>query len=104
MPSHSVEPLFDGLTEKRILPTGHSRRGDLCPVLRLQGLDRGRKEITLFHGDMLPCMHDEVANDVVDSVPRDYPIHHQYTLDRLRDPAQTFGSAPVLGREIANLC
>jgi len=36
-------------------------------------------------------------------VPQDFPIH-QDTLDRLRDPAQSFGSAPVLRRQIANIC
>ena len=48
-------------------------------------------------------MRDEVANDIGNCVPQEFPID-QYTLDRLRDPAQTFGSAPVLGREIANIC
>ncbi len=103
MPSHSLEPLFGIFTEKRVLLTGQSRRRDLRPVLRLQSLDRGWKEITLFRGDMVPLLHDEVANDAVYGVPRDFLIH-QYTLDRLRDPVQTLGSAPMLGREIANLC
>ncbi len=44
---------------------------------------------------------DEVENDVLDGMPRDFQIR-QYTLDRLRDPPQPFGAAPVLGREIAN--
>ncbi len=57
----------------------------------------------LFHGDMVPFVHDEVANDVVDGLPQNIPIR-QYTLDRLHDPPQTFGAAPMLGREIANIC
>ena len=102
MPSHGVEPLFDGLTEKRILPIGQSR-GDLRPILTLQSLNRRRKEFTIFHGNMGPFVLDEVANDAVDGLPPDFPIR-QYTLDCLRHPLQTFGAAPVLGREIANIC
>ena len=34
----------------------------------------GRKEIPLFHGDMAPFVLDEVANDVVDGFPQDFPI------------------------------
>jgi hypothetical protein len=101
MLSHSVEPLFDAFTEKRILLIRQCR-GDLRPVLRLQSLDRGRKEITLFHRDMAPLVHDEVANHIVDGVPHDVPIP-QHTLDRLHSPAQTFGAIPMLGREIANI-
>src|SRR5262249_34765508 len=43
----------------------------------------------------------EVTNDFIDSLPQHFPIR-QYALDRLRESAQTFGAAPVLGREIAN--
>ena len=101
MPSHGVEPRFDGRTEKRILLIGQYR-GDLRPLLTLQRLNRGRKEIPLFHGDMAPFVLDEVENDVVDGVPQDFPIG-QDTLDRLCDPPQTFAGPPVLGREIANI-
>jgi hypothetical protein len=73
MPSHGIKAFFDGLTEKRILPIGQSR-GDLRPLLRLQSPNRGRKEIPLFHGDMAPFVLDEVANDVVDGFPQDFPI------------------------------
>jgi hypothetical protein len=102
MLSHSVKPLFDAFTEKRILLI-RQRRVDLHPVLRLQSLDRGRKEITLFRGDMATFVHDEVANHVIDGVPQDAPIP-QHTLDRLHNSAQTFGTLPMLGREIANIC
>ena len=102
IPSHSIELLFDSFTEKRILLIGQSR-GDLRPLLTLQCLNRCRKEITLFHGDMVPFVLDEVENDVVDGMSQDFPIR-QYTLNRLRDPPQKFGAAPVLGGEIANIC
>ena len=73
MPSHDLEPLFDDLAEKRV-PLISRSRGNLRPILRLQSLDRGRKEITLFHGHMTPFMLDEVANDVVDSLAQQFPI------------------------------
>ncbi len=89
MPSHRIEPLFDNLTEKRSFLSGQCRV-NLSPVLRLQGLDGGRKEIALFHGDMGSFVHDEIANDVIDGVPQHFTIG-QRTVDRLHDPAQTFG-------------
>lgn len=51
---------------------------------------------------MAPFVLDEVANDVVDGLPQQFPIS-QYTLDRLRDPVQTFSTPPVIGREIADI-
>ena len=49
---------------------------------------------------MNPFLLDEVRNDVIDSLPQEFPIS-QYTLDCLRDPAQTFGAPAMIGREIA---
>src|SRR5215468_6052450 len=50
---------------------------------------------------MTPFLLDEVANDVVNCLPQEFPIS-QYTLDCLRDPAQTLGASAMIGREIAN--
>src|SRR5215469_17760972 len=102
MLSHGVEPLFDDRAEKRILLIGQCR-GDLHPVLGSQSLDGRRKEDVLFHLHMVPFAYDEVANDALDGLPWDFPVH-QYALDRLRNAAQTLGAAAVLGREITDTC
>jgi hypothetical protein len=50
---------------------------------------------------MTPFLLDEVPNDVIDGLSQEFPIS-QYTPDRLRDPAQTFGAFPMIGSEIAD--
>lgn len=50
---------------------------------------------------MVTLAYDEVANNAVDDLPWDFPIH-QHALDCLRDAAQTLGTAAVLVRKIAN--
>src|SRR5262245_8055802 len=100
MASYDLELLFDNVTEERISLISQSC-GDLCPVLRLQRLDRGRKEVTLFLGHMMPFLLDEVSNDVIDGLPQEFPIS-QHTFDCPRDPAQTFGAPAMIGREIAD--
>src|SRR5215471_5444870 len=50
---------------------------------------------------MNPFVLDEVPNDVIDGLPQEFPIS-QYTLDCLRDPAQTLGASAMIGREIAD--
>src|SRR5262245_54995597 len=101
MLSHDIEPLFDDLTEQRITLLSGQCRGDLGPVLSLQSLDRGRKEVPLLHRHMAALVPNEVANDAIDSLPGNDPVG-KYGLDRLRNLAQTFGAAPVAGGKIAD--
>ena len=56
------------------LKSGSFRSVNLEAISARQSPNRGRKEIPLFHGDMAPFVLDEVANDVVDGFPQDFPI------------------------------
>ncbi len=75
---------------------------DLRPILRLQSLEGGRKEITIFHHDVMPLVLYEVANDIIHILPNDLMIR-QGAVDRLSDAAQTFGPCLVLASQITNL-
>src|SRR5262245_49105018 len=101
MLSHDIEPLFDDLTEQRITLLSGQCRGELGPVLGLQSLDRGRKEVPLLHRHMAALVPNEVANDAINSLPGNDPVG-KYGLDRLRNLAQTFSAAPVLGGKIGD--
>src|SRR5580765_2357025 len=78
-------------------------RSDLRPVLRLQSLEGGRKEITIFHHDVTPLVLYEIANDVIHILPEDFTIRED-TVDRLSDAAQTLSSFLVLKSEVTDLC
>jgi hypothetical protein len=49
--------------------TGYGR-SDLRPILRLEGLERGRKEIAIFHHDVAPLVLYEIANDGIHILPK----------------------------------
>ena len=100
--SQRVERLFGRLAKQRILMAGQ-RRGDLRPILRLQSLEGGRKEITIFHHDMTPLVLYEIANDVIHILPKDFTIRED-TVDRLSDAAQTLSPFLVLKCEVTDLC
>src|SRR5262245_33359288 len=68
MLSHDIEPLFNDLTEQRITLLSGQCRGELGPVLSLQSLDRGRKEVPLLHRHMAALVPNEVANDAINSL------------------------------------
>src|SRR6516165_2229654 len=51
---------------------------------------------------MMPFVLNEVANDVIDGLPQEFPTS-QHALDCLRDPTQTFSAPTVIGRKIADL-
>ena len=71
--SKLVERLFGSFAEQRILLAAHGRR-DLRPVLRLQSLEGGREEITIFHHHVMPLLLYEIANDAIDIFPGDFTI------------------------------
>src|ERR1043166_6819997 len=73
MASDALAPGGDGFADEAGALTGQSR-GDLRPILRLQRLDRGRKEVALFHGHVTTFLLDEVANDVIDGLSLEFPI------------------------------
>jgi hypothetical protein len=100
MPAHGFEAIFDGLAQERIFPIIHIA-GDLFPILSLQRLDRGRKENVVFHGDMASFILNEVEEGGVESNPQHVPARLN-ALNRMRDPAEAIGAAPVLARQIAN--
>ena len=51
---------------------------------------------------MTPLVLYEIANDVVDILPQDFPIRED-TVDRLSDAAQTLGPFLVLKCEVTDL-
>ncbi len=75
---------------------------DLRPISRLQSPEGGRKEITIFHHDVMPLVLDEVANDGINILPRHLMIR-QRLVDRLSDAVQTFNPCSVLASEITHL-
>src|SRR4029453_405994 len=64
-------------------------RSDLRPILRLKGFKRGRKEISIFHHHVVPLVRDEIANDDIDILPKNFTIR-EHVLDRVSDAAQAF--------------
>ena len=101
MCSQHIKSLFGDIAKQRIPMTGQGC-SDLRPILRLQSLEGGRKEITIFHHDVMPLVLYEVANDSIHMLPKDLMIR-QRTVDRLSDAVQTFGPYLVLASEITNL-
>ena len=73
---------------------GQGRR-DLIPIVRLQSLEGGGKEITIFHHDVIPLVPYEITNDVIHILSRDFTIRED-TVDRLADAAQTLSRFLVL--------
>ena len=100
--SYRVEGLFGRLAKQRILMLGQGR-SDFCPILRLQSLEGGRKEIAIFHHDVIPLVLDEIANDVIHILPRDFTIREN-TLDRFSDAAQTLSPFLMLKCEVTDFC
>src|SRR6202040_1372913 len=77
-------------------------RSDLRPILRLKGLKRGRKEISIFHHHVVPLARDEIANNGIDILPKNFTIR-EHVADRLSDAAQAFSPFVVFGSEITDL-
>ena len=81
--------------------TGYGR-SDLRPILRLEGLERGGKEISIFHHHVAPLVRDEIANNGIDSLPKNFNIR-EYVIDRVSDAAQAFSPFFVFASEITDL-
>ena len=81
--------------------TGYGR-SDLRPILRLKGLKRGRKEISILHHHVVPLVHVEIANNGIDSLPKNFNTR-EYVIDRVSDAAQAFSPFLVFASEITNL-
>jgi hypothetical protein len=77
-------------------------RSDLRPILRLKGLKRGRKEISIFHHHVLPFVRDEIADNGIDILPKNFTIR-EHVPDCLSDAAQAFSSFAVFASEITDL-
>jgi len=80
--------------------TGHGR-SDLGPILRLKGLKRRRKEISIFHHHVASLVRDEIANNGIDILPKNFTIR-EHIPDRLSDAAQAFRPFVVFASEIAD--
>ena len=68
--------------------TGYGR-SDLRPILRLERLKRSRKEISIFHHHVASLVRNEIANNGVDILPKNFTIC-EHVLDRVSDAAQAF--------------
>src|SRR6266496_814738 len=101
MRAQRIEPLFGDIAEQRILMTGYSR-SDLCPILRLEGPKRGRKEISIFHHHVAPLVRDKIANNGIDILPKNFSIR-EHVIDRVSDAAQAFCPFVVFVSEITDL-
>lgn len=95
-----VEPLFDGDAEQRVL-AWRPRRYNLGPILRQQGLPRGREEDAIFHQDVAALVRQEFADDGVD-VGAQHLLIGEHDVDGLRDVAQALAALAVLAGEIAD--
>src|ERR1700675_3670081 len=73
MCAKAIDPLFGDIAGQRILMTGYGP-SDLRPILRLEGLKRGRKKISIFHHHVAPLVRDEIANNGIDSLPKNFTI------------------------------
>jgi hypothetical protein len=74
--------------------TGQAR-GDLRPVLRLQCLDRGGKEVAILHHDVATLAINEIANDGIDILPQHFAVGEN-GVGGQADPPQTLGTGAVL--------
>ena len=81
--------------------TGY-RRSDFRPIVGLEGLKRGRKKIPVFHHNVAPLVRDEIANNGVDSLPKNFTIR-EHVLDRVSDAAQAFSPFVVFASEVTDL-
>ncbi|MFY9959082.1 hypothetical protein [Bradyrhizobium sp.] len=68
----------------------------------LEGLKRGRKEISIFHHHVAPLVRDEIANNGIDILPKNFVIR-EHVLDRVSDAAQPFSPFVVFVSEITDL-
>lgn len=101
MCAQRIEPLFGDIAEQRIFLIGYGR-SDLRPILRLKGPKRGRKEIAIFHHDMVPLVLDEIANNGIHIFPKNFTIR-EHAVDRVSDAAQALGPFLVFASEITDL-
>ena len=76
-------------------------RSDLRPILRLKGLKRGRKEIAIFHHHVMPLVRDEIANNGIDILPKNFSIR-EHVLDRVSNAMQAFSPFVVFASEITD--
>ena len=81
--------------------TGYGR-SDPRPIVRLKGLTRGRKEISIFHHHVVPLVRDEIANNGIDILPKNFTIR-EHVLDRVSDVTQAFSPFVVFASEITDL-
>ena len=81
--------------------TGYGR-SDLRPIFRLKGLNRGRKEISIFHHHVVPLVRDEIANNSIDSLPKNFTIR-EHVIDRVSDATHAFSPFVVFASEITDL-
>jgi len=100
MLAQEIEPFFSDLAEQGIL-VARQRRGDLGPVLNFQGSEGCRKEIAIFHPNVMPLVLDEIANDYTDIFSKHLSIG-QNSVDSFGNSVQTLGALLVLACEIAN--
>ena len=101
MCAQRIEPLFGDIAEQGVLTTGYGR-SNLSPILRLKGFKRGRKEISIFHHHVVPLVRDEIANNGIDSLPKNFNIR-EHVIDRVSDAAQAFSPFLVFANEITDL-
>jgi len=59
-----IEFLFKTRLAERVVAISQLQR-NICPVLRPQRLERGRKEDALLHFHVLPLVVDEITNNFV---------------------------------------
>ena len=81
--------------------TGYGQ-SDLCPILRLKGPKRGRKEISTFHHHVVPLLRDEIANNGIDILSKQFTIR-EHVLDRVSNAAQPLSPFVVFASEITDL-
>jgi hypothetical protein len=62
-PEHA-EFLFKTRLGERVVAISQFQ-GDICPILRPQRVERGRKKDALLHFHVLPFVADEIMNDFV---------------------------------------
>ena len=77
-------------------------RSDLRPIFRLEGLKGGRKEISIFHQHVAPLVRDEIADNSINSLAKNFTIR-EHVVDRVSDAAQAFSPYVVFASEITDL-
>jgi hypothetical protein len=70
--------------------------------LRLKRLKRCRKEISIFHHHVMALVRDEIANNRIDILPKNFTIR-EHVPDRLSDAVQAFSSFVVFASKITDL-